>query len=74
MIRELSEEVGIPIEESASNLKKVEEFIPMNFEIIGKISEIVIECNKKLQANCNIISVIENLLLKILEVKYLCRK
>lgn len=36
MIRELSEEVGIPIEESASNLKKVEEFIPMNFEIIGK--------------------------------------
>lgn len=36
IVRELNEEVGIPIEESVSNLKKVEEFIPMNFEIIGK--------------------------------------
>lgn len=64
--------------ESVKNLTNKNRFSQVlneyNFEIIGKISEIVIECNKKLQANCNIISVIENLLLKILEVKYLCRK
>lgn len=36
MIRELKEEIGIQVEESSSNLKKVEEFTPMNFESIGK--------------------------------------
>lgn len=36
MIRELKEEIGISIEESSTNLKKVEEFTPMNFGSIGK--------------------------------------
>ena len=45
-----------------------------NFSAINQISKSVIECMKKMQANCNVVLVIENLLLKILEVKYLCRK
>lgn len=35
MIRELSEEVGIGIEESSCNLRKIEEFTPMKFDVIG---------------------------------------
>lgn len=35
MIRELSEEVGIGIEESSCNLRKIEEFTPIKFESIG---------------------------------------
>ena len=45
-----------------------------NFSATKRISEIIIESAQKLQANCNVVAVIENLLLKILEVKYLCRK
>lgn len=36
MIRELKEEIGIGIEESSINLKKLKEFTPMHFENIGK--------------------------------------
>ncbi len=35
MIRELSEEVGIGIDESSCGLKKIQEFTPVKFEVIG---------------------------------------
>lgn len=35
MIRELSEEVGIGIEETSCNLRKIEEFTPIHFDTIG---------------------------------------
>lgn len=51
------------------NLKKV-----YNSQMIEKISKLINEVYQKFEFNCNITGVIDQLLLNILEVKFLCQK
>lgn len=60
------------------NNKYIEEILikvsnEYNFKMITEILKIINDTNKKLEANVNIVSLCDNLLFDILEVKYLCK-